>query len=92
MGPSHTPGESSLAEVGAFPGRAIPRARVPFRPDDMCILDLCIVYAAYVPTLRRCSPLVIVCDIIVIVLFIRLKCQLSGEINSINLIQSVVSY
>ena len=31
---SHTPGESSLAEVGAFPGRAIPRARVPFRPDD----------------------------------------------------------
>ena len=20
--------------VGAFPGRAIPRARVPFRPDD----------------------------------------------------------
>ena len=31
---SHTPGESTLAEVGAFPGRAIPRARVPFRPDD----------------------------------------------------------
>ena len=31
---SHTPGESSSAEVGAFPGRAIPRARVPFRPDD----------------------------------------------------------
>ena len=26
------------------------------------------------PTLRRCSPLVIVCDIIVIVLYIRLKC------------------
>ena len=43
---SHTLGESSLAEVGAFPRRAIPRARVPFRPDDMCILDLCIIYAA----------------------------------------------
>ena len=36
---SHTPGESSLAEVGAFPERAIPRARVPFRTDNMCILE-----------------------------------------------------
>ena len=26
-------------EVGVFPGQAMPRARVPFRPDDMCILD-----------------------------------------------------
>ena len=32
------------------------------------------------PTLRRCSPLVIVCDITVIVLYIRLKCQLSGDV------------
>ena len=31
---SHTPSESSIAEVGVFPGRAIPQARVPFRPDD----------------------------------------------------------
>ena len=36
---SHTPGESPLAEVGAFPGRVIPRARGPFMPDDTCILD-----------------------------------------------------
>ena len=26
------------ALVGAFPGRAIPRARVPFRPDHICVL------------------------------------------------------
>ena len=31
---SHTSGESSLAEVGVFPGRAIPRSRVPFRSDE----------------------------------------------------------
>ena len=29
----HTPGESAFAEVGAFPGRDIPQARVPFRLD-----------------------------------------------------------
>ena len=40
---SHTPGESPFVcrgvVVGAFPGRDIPRARVPFRPDDICVLD-----------------------------------------------------
>ena len=40
------PGREFLSRSGAFPGQAIPRARVPFRPDDMCILDLCIIYAA----------------------------------------------
>ena len=40
---SHTPGEIPFvcrgAVVGAFPGRDIPRARVPFRPDDICVLN-----------------------------------------------------
>ena len=39
---SHTPGESPFVDrgavVGAFPGRYIPWARVPFRPDNMCLL------------------------------------------------------
>ena len=39
-------------------------------------------FAAYVPTLRRCSPCVIVCDITVIVLCnTRLKCQLSDVLH-----------
>ena len=33
----HTPGESAFAEVGAFPGRDIPRARVPFRLDSYSV-------------------------------------------------------
>ena len=45
------------------------------------------------PTLRRCSPCVIVCDITVIVLCIRLKCQLSGDVlhDSRSLLNSIKS-
>ena len=45
------------------------------------------------PTLRRCSPCVIVCDITVIVLYTRLKCQLSGDVlhDSQSLLNSIKS-
>ena len=75
-GASHTTGESPFvcrgAVVDAFPGRDIPRARVPFRPDHICV---------------------IVCDITVIVLYIRLKCQLSGDVlhDSQSLLNSIKS-
>ena len=45
------------------------------------------------PTLRRCSPCVIVCDVTVIVYCTRLKCQLSGDAlhDSGSLLNSIKS-
>ena len=34
------------AVVGAFPGRDIPRVRVPFRPDHICVLTDVNIFAA----------------------------------------------
>ena len=54
----------SALYVGAFPGREIPRARVPngidsYSPGRVLILyigQFCYDNPAKVPTLRRCSP------------------------------------
>ena len=58
--------------MGACPGRAIPRARVPFRPDHSCVLTG-VLYSRLKCQLS--GDVLHVFDVICS----RLKCQLSGD-------------